>query len=60
MRDDHSRYLLCLHPCTDQTYATVQAVLWELLGDVGLPKPLLCDGAFAAYNSSVGLSAFDA
>src|SRR5918998_1264805 len=25
--DDHSRYLLALRPCTDQTYATVQAVL---------------------------------
>lgn len=58
--DDHSRYLLCLRPCTDMTYATVEAALWELFGDVGLPEQLLCDGGFAARNSGVGLSAFDA
>ena len=27
-----------LRPCTDMTYATVQAVLWDLFGDVGLPE----------------------
>src|SRR5262249_40815556 len=58
--DDHSRYLLCLRPCTDMTYATVQAALWDLFGDVGLPAQLLCDGAFAARNTGVGLSSFDA
>jgi transposase InsO family protein len=58
--DDHSRYLLALRPCTDMTYATVQAALWDLFGDVGLPAALLCDNAFAAKNSGVGLSAFDA
>jgi transposase InsO family protein len=58
--DDHSRYLLALRPCTDMTYATVQAILWDLFGDVGLPEQLLCDGAFAARNTAVGLSAFDA
>jgi Integrase core domain len=57
--DDHSRYLLALRPCTDMTFATVQAVLWELFGDVGLPEALLCDNAFAAKNSGVGLSSFD-
>ena len=45
--DDHSRYLLALRPCTDQTYATVQAVLWDLFGDVGLPEAMLCDNAFS-------------
>lgn len=58
--DDHSRYLLALRPCTDMTYATVEAILWDLFGDVGLPEQLLCDGAFAARNTAVGLSAFDA
>ena len=58
--DDHSRYLLCLRPCTDMTYATVQAALWDLFGDVGLPESLLCDNAFSAKNSGVGVSAFDA
>jgi transposase InsO family protein len=58
--DDHSRYLLCLRPCADQTYATVEAALWDVFGEVGLPEQLLCDGAFAARNTAVGLSAFDA
>jgi transposase InsO family protein len=57
--DDHSRYLLTLRPCTDMTFATVQGVLWELFGDVGLPEAMLCDNAFAAKNSRVGLSSFD-
>jgi transposase InsO family protein len=58
--DDHSRYCLALRPCLDQTYATVQATLWDLFGDVGLPEALLCDNAFRARNTAVGLSAFDA
>jgi transposase InsO family protein len=58
--DDHSRYLLALRPCVDQTYATVQAILWELFGDVGMPEQILCDNAFSARNTAVGLSAFDA
>jgi transposase InsO family protein len=58
--DDHSRYLPCLRPCTDMTYATVQAALWDLFGDVGLPERLLCDNAFStAGNSGVGLTSFE-
>ncbi len=58
--DDHSRYLLCLRPCTDMTFATVQAALRELFGDVGLPEGLLCDNAFStAKNSGVGLTSFE-
>jgi transposase InsO family protein len=58
--DDHSRYLLALRPCPDMTYATVQAALWDLFGEAGMPEAILCDGAFAARNTAVGLSAFDA
>jgi transposase InsO family protein len=59
--DDHSRYLLCLRPCADMTFATVQAVLWDLFGDVGMPGALLCDDAFStAKNSGVGLTSFEA
>jgi transposase InsO family protein len=58
--DDHSRYLLALRPCADMTYATVEAVLWGLFGDVGMPEQVLCDNAFSARNTAVGLSAFDA
>ena len=52
--DDHSRYLLALRPCTDLTYATVQAVLWDLFGDVGLPEALLCDNAFCGPQHGRG------
>ena len=59
--DDHSRYLLALRPCTDMTYATAQAVLWDLFGDVGLPEAAaLRQRLLTARNSGVGLSAFDA
>lgn len=58
--DDHSRYLLALRPCFDMTFATTQAVLWDLFGDVGLPEALLCDNAFSTVkNSRVGLTSFE-
>jgi transposase InsO family protein len=59
--DDHSRYLLALRPCPDQTMATAWAVLWDTFGAVGLPEALLCDGAFAARGPGMtGLSWFEA
>jgi hypothetical protein len=59
--DDHSRYLLALRPCPDQTMATAWGVLWEVFGAVGLPESLLCDGAFAARGPGLtGLSWFEA
>jgi transposase InsO family protein len=58
--DDHSRYLLALRPCADQTMATAWAVLWDVFGAVGLPEALLCDGAFAARGPGMtGLSWFE-
>jgi transposase InsO family protein len=58
--DDHSRYLLGLRACTDLTFQTTWDFLWELFGQFGLPDALLCDNFFAARNSQIGLSAFDA
>ncbi len=58
---DHSRYLLCLRPCADMTFATVEAALRDLFGDVGMPEQVLCDNAFStAKNSCVGLTSFEA
>ena len=58
--DDHSRYLLCLRPCADMTHATVQAALWDVFGDVGMPESLLCDNAFSnAKTGGVGLTGFE-
>lgn len=58
--DDHSRFLLGLHACTELTFDAAWAVLWELFGEFGLPDSILCDNFFSARNSRVGLSAFDA
>jgi transposase InsO family protein len=58
--DDCSRFLLGLRACTDLTYAATWTVLWALFGEFGLPEAILCDNAFSARNSGIGLSAFDA
>lgn len=58
--DDHSRHCLAPRPCTDMTYATTQAALWGLFGDVGPPAAIPCGNAFSARNTPVGLPAFDA
>lgn len=60
--DDHSRYLLALEPCPDQTMASAWSVLWAVFGEVGLPEAVLSDGGFAARGpgaGGVGLSWFD-
>jgi transposase InsO family protein len=58
--DDHSRFLLGLHACTEPTFATTWSLLWDLFGEFGLPDAILCDNFFSARNSGIGLSAFDA
>jgi transposase InsO family protein len=59
--DDHSRYLLALRLCPDQTMATAWAALWELLGEVGLPAAILSDNGFAPRGPSThGLSWLEA
>jgi putative transposase len=55
--DDHSRFLLTLLPCLDQTMRTAWSILWDLFGDVGLPEALLCDNAFGTRGP--GLSWFE-
>jgi transposase InsO family protein len=41
--DDHSRYLLGLHACGDETDPTVRAHLQTLFRRYGLPEQILCD-----------------
>jgi len=58
--DDHSRFLLALSPCTDCTMKTVWNILWELMGQVGMPLALLSDNAFSSrFHNHGGLSWFD-
>jgi len=51
--DDHSRYLLTLRVCADVQMATAWEALWATFGEYGLPKQLLCDGAFAASHAGI-------
>jgi transposase len=55
--DDHSRFLLALRSCLDQTMHSAWTVLWHLFGEVGLPESLLCDNAFGTRQ--LGLSWFE-
>ena len=59
--DDHSRYLLALRPVPNRTITTAFAVLWELMGEVGMPEAILSDNAFSTHFSAPAtLSWFDA
>jgi transposase InsO family protein len=60
--DDHSRFLLALRPCTDLTMTTAWTVLWETLGEYGLPETILCGHAFGTRGlpHSPGVSWFEA
>jgi transposase-like protein len=51
--DDHSRFLLELKACTDQTMATAWNVLWNVLGSYGMPEALLCDNAFGSTTPHI-------
>jgi transposase InsO family protein len=50
--DDHSRFLLALHACTDLTMASAWNVLWAVFGEFGLPRQVLCDNAFGTRGQS--------
>ena len=58
--DDHSRFLLALRPCTDLTMNTAWNVLWDTIGEYGLPEQVLCDNAFGTPGTphSPGISWF--
>jgi transposase InsO family protein len=60
--DDHSRYCLAYHPCSDVTMHSAWGVLWALFADVGLPQQILADNAFNTMGTPrpAGISWFDA
>ncbi len=59
--DDHSRYLLALHGCTDCTMPTAWDVLWRAFADAGLPQAVLSDNAFGTRGqNALGVSWFEA
>jgi len=59
--DDHSRYLLTLVGCETTRYEPIWAILWNLMGEVGMPQSLLCDNYFnsRSHDCGIGLSWFD-
>jgi transposase InsO family protein len=58
--DDHSRYLLALHPCLNLTMQTAWDVLWETFAECGLPNSILCDNAFGTRGQNdLGVSWFE-
>jgi transposase InsO family protein len=46
VEDDHSRFLIALHPCLNKTMALAWEVLWGAFAEFGLPKAFLSDNAF--------------
>lgn len=44
--DDHSRFLLALRACTQQTTRSAWQILWDVFGEFGLPEEILCDNFF--------------
>lgn len=59
--DDHSRYLLRIVPVPDRAITTAFAVLWDLMGEVGMPQAILSDNAFSTtFAVPATLSWFDA
>ena len=52
--DDHSRYLLCLRLCPDQTMRAAWTALWEAFAEAGLPEAILSDNGFGPRGPSVG------
>lgn len=50
--DDHSRFLVALHACTDLTMTSAWNVLWNAFAEVGMPRQVLCDNAFGTRGQS--------
>lgn len=58
--DDHSRFLLCLAACADETGETVQAWLTATFRRYGLPQGLLCDnGSPWGGSGAAGFTAIE-
>lgn len=48
--DDHSRFLLALRACTEQTTRSAWQILWDVFGEYGLPDEILCDNFFGCQT----------
>jgi len=57
--DDHSRYLFPMKLCDDLTFQTVWDHLWNVFGECGLPRSILCDGHFSSRRQLVAPTTFE-
>lgn len=59
--DDHSRFLLALRCCPNQTLGPAWDILWDVFAEYGMPTAVLCDNAFGSTGrDGPGVSWFDA
>ncbi len=56
--DDHSRYLLAVTSCPNTQYPTAWTVLWNVMGQVGMPEAILSDNYFG-NRGRIGISWFE-
>jgi len=56
--DDHSRYLLTVTSCPNTRYPTAWTVLWDVMGQVGMPEAILSDNYFG-NRGRIGISWFE-
>jgi transposase InsO family protein len=56
--DDHSRYLLAVTACPNTQHPTAWAVLWDVMGQVGMPEAILSDNYFG-NRGRLGISWFE-
>ena len=59
--DDHSRFLIALHPCLDVSMKPAFDVLWRAFDEFGMPESILCDNAFGTtFEAPKTISWFEA
>lgn len=59
MKDDHSRYLLCLDAYENQRWEGVNASLMRVFTEYGLPNTILCDNGAPWGDTQNGYTPFE-
>jgi hypothetical protein len=59
MKDDHSRYLLCLDAYDNERWETVECSLFKVFREYGLPRAILCDNGNPWGDSKQGYTLFE-
>ena len=59
MKDDHSRYLLCLDAYDNERWETAECSLFKVFREYGLPRAILCDNGNPWGDSKQGYTLFE-